>query len=434
MTLGLNVPIDKTLVNKLKSESYSLLWFNKQRLWETNIYLNNTLYVVDFKNIYSKMNILKLEQIINNEDSFHLFYKGFLSKYFPYVTYLHLKKFLESGKLNEEKKLITQDLMNEQYYLELIKNIKKEDINIKLKHTSLISTNIHVNYYMPPPNFIEMRDLFDFFVLDENIPYVKFRNSIENSVDTKILEDIYVFDNKTFVDWTDNMPHGISFRIKKSLNPKSDSYKKYSIVNIFPDGKIEFKVTWKEEEHANFADIDEALCSLRNLIIKINDMDSRIFKNNQTISVPSEENTVIAYVTTITQFDNPHSIKFELLEKVAKLFTPWINIDKHYKLNDEKNVSGLFTKYIRQKTKASSRDGTIYELIRMLKEKENYNDKQIMMEIQINFAKTLEEAKKYIDEAQTIFLDMPSQNRLLKKRKFLEQTFTLHLVENLKFI
>ena len=156
LTLGLNVPIDKTLVNKLKSESYSLLWFNKQRLWETNIYLNNTLYVVDFKNIYSKMNILKLEQIINNEDSFHLFYKGFLSKYFPYVTYLHLKKFLESGKLNEEKKLITQDLMNEQYYLELIKNIKKEDINIKLKHTSLISTNIHVNYYMPP-NFIEMR-------------------------------------------------------------------------------------------------------------------------------------------------------------------------------------------------------------------------------------------------------------------------------------
>ena len=80
---------------------------------------------------------------------------------------------------------------------------------------------------------------------------------------------------------------------------------------------------------------------------------------------------------------------------MAKLFTPWINIDKHYKLNDEKNVSGLFTKYIRQKTKASSRDGTIYELIRMLKEKENYNDKQIMMEIQINFAKTLEEAKKY---------------------------------------
>ena len=209
---------------------------------------------------------------------FIYFIRDFLSKYFPYVTYLHLKKFLESGKLNEEKKLITQDLMNEQYYLELIK-YKKEDINIKLKHTSLISTNIHVNYYMPPPNFIEMRDLFDFFVLDENIPYVKFRNSIENSVDTKILEDIYVFDNKTFVDWTDNMHLMESvLELKKSLNPKSDSYKKYSIVNIFPDGKIEFKVTWKEEEHANFADIDEALCSLRNLIIKINDMDSKFLK------------------------------------------------------------------------------------------------------------------------------------------------------------
>ena len=62
-----------------------------------------------------------------------IYFIGILSKYFPYVTY-YIKKIFESGKLNEEKKLITQDLMNEQYYLELIKNIKKEDINIKLKH------------------------------------------------------------------------------------------------------------------------------------------------------------------------------------------------------------------------------------------------------------------------------------------------------------
>ena len=39
----------------------------------------------------------------------------------------------------------------------------------------------------------------------------------------------------------------------------------------------------------------------------------------------------------------------------------------------------------------------------MLKEKEKYNDKQIMLEIQINFGKTLEEAKRYIDEAPNYF-------------------------------
>ena len=56
--------------------------------------------------------------------------------------------------------------------------------------------------------------------------------------------------------WFENSPYGINFKIKvKSSDIKGGSTNKYIAVTMFETGRLEYKATWKEEDHATNDDV-----------------------------------------------------------------------------------------------------------------------------------------------------------------------------------
>ena len=69
--------------------------------------------------------------------------------------------------------------------------------------------------------------------------------------------------------WFENASYGISFKIKVKDNTKAIG-DKYISINLYETGRIEYKITWKEEDRTTVNDINETYNFVRDLLKKVN--------------------------------------------------------------------------------------------------------------------------------------------------------------------
>jgi hypothetical protein len=91
--------------------------------------------------------------------------------------------------------------------------------------------------------------------------------------------------------WFETSVYGISF--KKKVNQKGDD-NKYITISLNDNGKMEYKIQWKEEDHAEYKDIISSYEEIRELIRKINNENNKL-----KLEVPYNDKFKFAFINTL---------------------------------------------------------------------------------------------------------------------------------------
>ena len=128
---------------------------------------------------------------------------------------------------------------------------------------------------------------------------------------TKVIEN-----NNILLKWFDTAPYGISFKIKVTDE-------KYISINFNENGRLEYKITWIEDDKAVIDDIKESYKYVNDLLLKINNENKKI-----KIILPTEEQFKYAFINTIQKFILPKTYKINHndLSDFSRFFYPYISL------------------------------------------------------------------------------------------------------------
>jgi len=374
----LDIPIDKELYRSIVKERVKgPKKTNNKVLYESIKIDNLTNYnseikVISFEEFYRTIDKSLLYNIFrNNKIEFEKFKKGFVYKFWPFINFN--KTFIKTTNIYKGKKSILSS--NDDYYINLIHNIDMNKILLHFENISIIQTHFHINYKIinyKTKDYINLRNLFDFYNVNDYVPFIKYKNELDNTMDTKIYKPLY--HNDKVKNWINKMPHGIHFRLRLNRNKTHPDYHKFGILNMQSDGKIECRLIWEEQDNANFKNVINSLETIKHFIIDINKLDN-IFNGFWRIDIPDKTNIELSYINISKRFtlNNNNKIDFNKLNYLAKCFTPFLKFDetikKEYPINMEckyirvsptslsskvgrhKNMENFIIKYRHEKTK-----------------------------------------------------------------------------------
>ena len=196
---------------------------------------------------------------------------------------------------------INNDLILEN---EIIKTVEKVDFNKNeiqkmfkenyITHSVIHSYVSHSNTFNS--NILDLFRIFDNFKMTPDYPFLQYQ-----LLDGKM---IYKFDtNVTETDksaimakWFENSPYGISFKIK--ADQKGGSSNKYIALSLNENGRLEYKMQWKEDDKATVEDIKSTYDYIKNLLIKINSENTKL-----KIELPNDEDFIYAFINSIQKFE-----------------------------------------------------------------------------------------------------------------------------------
>ena len=87
------------------------------------------------------------------------------------------------------------------------------------------------------------------------------------------------------------------------------------------NGRVEYKIQFKEEDVASFDDIKNTYQFVRNIIKKINDENTRL-----QLYVPEDKDFKFAFINTIQQIETASIINHNVLGDFSRLFYPYVAV------------------------------------------------------------------------------------------------------------
>lgn len=415
----LDTPIDKLFTKKYIREDIILKNENRKILNDVIKHgnltdYNNEIKFINFMDFYTKIDKKILKHIINNDtNTFNLYNIGFVKKFWPFIKNFKTQYKNEIKIDNFANSLYKKQIENENYQIRLIESISKKKIDLKIQQTSILQITLHINYNVinyQMKNIINLRNLFDFYETTELIPFIKYKNYIDDTLDTKTYMNNFYDD--IIYKWSDKIPHGISFRMRLSSDKKNLDYKKFAIINMFPDGKIECKLIWEENDNATYNNILSSIRELKKFISSINELGNKVFTSYIRLPELKYKNMNVAYINTITQFNLKKTkiIDYNQLSSLAKTFNSYITLDTKIK---SENLINFIGKYNRISPKKISEDVKyIFSYISKLK-KDNLNDEEIVSKIK-ELGKTVEEAELIIEDYYLTILKIKIKDQKIK--------------------
>ena len=189
-----------------------------------------------------------------------------------------------------------------------------------------------------------MYRIFDNFIVNDKYPFIQYMSQ-DSQVTYKFFTKSDILENQELLSkWFETSPYGLYFRI----NMKKD---KFISINFLENGRIEYKITWKESDQATVKDINESYTYVRDLISKINSENKKI-----KIMNPSDERFKYAFINTIQKFNLPEKFKINHndLSEFSRLFFPYISLviepkKRVSKKNVEENKTSKYGTYLRYK-------------------------------------------------------------------------------------
>ena len=385
---------------------------------------DNEIFMLDI------MNELGINYKNNNEKVKNL-YDVFISIYFPLLSY---EKFLDViGILNSNGKnldywqnmftVIRNDMLLEsEIYKTVEKNIielKKDEKFQKLFYpTNINQSIIHVNINNKKnitgtvtQEKFNLYRIFDNFIVSEKYPFIEYQAN-DGQITYKFYEkSINNMDNKdSLIKWFENAPYGLSFKVKVDE-------KKFISIGIMENGRIEYKITWKEEDKATTEEIYKSYEYIKELIRKINSENKKV-----KIMIPEDSKFKFAFINTIQKFNLPKGFKINHndLSDFCRFFFPYIAlVIEPKKRLSKKKVSSNTSKYgtyLRYK-RIEKYENKAKMQMRILWYFKNYDisEKQLIDDISKQFNITPEAAEQEIQNVKLKF--SKAINRSLKNTK-----------------
>ena len=390
-----------------------------------NYMTNNEIYMVD---IFNEIGI----NYNSDAEKKKNLYEVYVNIYFPFITFERFEEILnylndnddkESEKNNVKFNFLKNDTKLESQIYELVEQTKNEEKTYSkyFGDTFILQTIIHLNLKNDKNitgtvsnEKFDLYKIFDSFTVNEKYPFIQYQTP-----DSQLTYKFYTKTQKKEVDdqtilskWFENAPYGISFKIKKEDN-------KYISINFNENGRIEYKITWIEDDKATIDDIKFSYKYINELLLKINNENKKI-----KIILPSEDKFIYAFINTIQKFNLPNNFRINHndLSDFCRYFYSYVSLVIEPKKRESKassNESSKYGTYLRYK-RISNYENKIKMHLRMLYFLRNFDitDKELIDEISKQFNITLEESAKELDTVKGKYskvLDKVKKN--LKKIK-----------------
>jgi hypothetical protein len=298
---------------------------------------------------------------------------------------------VEETKINKPK--------YEKYFME--NHIIQSIIHINLANPKNITGTVSLEKF-------NLYKIFDNFIVSDNYPFVQYMtpdSQLRYKYYTKIKRKE---DNEFISKWFENVAYGLSFKIKAT-----DIEDKYISINMSENGRLEYKITWKEDNLATIDDIKKSYSYVFNLLLKINSENKKI-----KIILPDDSVFKYAFINTIQKFTIPDKFRINHndLSDFCRFFYTYISLVIEPKKRISSSVKEVetskFGTYLRYK-RISNYENKTKSHLRILYFLRNFeiSNKELIDEISKQFNITLEQAAIELDVVKTKYA------KILKKTK-----------------
>lgn len=330
------------------------------------------------------------------------------------------KKVIERNKLKTIFSTINNDLILENEIMrdiELVKKRNKKDYK-KIFQENYVNQSVIRAYLSDKYQKINLFRIFDNFILSDEYPFIQYQ-PIDGSPRYRYNEK-YLMENEKkeiIMKWFENSPYGISFKMR--VSDKSDY--KYMAINLSDNGKIDYKIQWKEEDMSTVDDIKDTYQHIRRLIEKINYENEKF---HIKLNVPFDDDFKFAFINTIQRFELPENfvINHNDLSEFSRYFFPYVALvieprkrqSKVRKIDkDEKSKFGTYLRYKRV-SKYENRAKIEHSIIFFMRNYE-YDDQSLANEISKEFNITIEQAIIEINNVRNKYPNIKKSRKILKK-------------------
>lgn len=253
----------------LMYDGYNILLNNEERINPVNSQkvntlissvgkmLNKELYFYNFSNIHEIIIKNKLLFNLTKQEDINKYFNGFITKYFPNINHDNYQSKL-GIKITDDKKFFDNLLDKKDKIYSLITS--KQDYNnipeIKISRSNNIYSKIEHNLNLPKQ--LNLLEIFNEIELNNEIPFVKFKDQNTKEIIYKIYKDITKKSNNNYLpdiskdtlsDWIKNVTYELSDDNTLGIkgNPKYLEYKikldEIKISDKLNEGKI-YKINY----------------------------------------------------------------------------------------------------------------------------------------------------------------------------------------------
>lgn len=371
-------------------------------------------------------------------------YDVYINIYYPMITYERLENIIQllNGKSDKENQIIESyfgtiknDVKLETQIEETVEQAKIDmgKFNKLFSENHIIQSIIHVNISDPKnitgttsDSKFNLYRIFDNFIVDKKYPFIQFQTP-DSQLTYKFYTRAEKMDNQEVLSkWFENAPYGISFKIKIN-NEKIKTDDKFISIGLHENGRIEYKITWKEDDEATVEDINETYNYVRELLKKINSENKKI-----KFILPQDDRFKYAFINTIQKFTIPDNFKINHndLSEFSRFFFPYVSLviepkkRKSKKQEEEVEETSKYGTYLRYKRISKYENRTKMHL-RILYFLRNYelNDRELIDEISKQFNITGDVAARELDYVREKYSKVIKKSKkLLKKLKSLPKS------------
>jgi len=387
---------------------------------------NNEIYVIDIFNELGLNYSVQPEKIKNLYDIYIKIYFFHISsdEFKQIINYLNIKdeqnRKYEINQMKNIYQTINNDLILENEIIKTVElvNYKKPEIQNMFKdnyitHSVIHSYISHTNTFNNP--ILDLFRIFDNFIMTKDYPFLQYQ-----LLDGKM---IYKFDahitevDKTAImsKWFENSPYGISFKIK--AEQKGGSSNKYIALSLNENGRLEYKIQWKEDDKATVDDIKKTYIYIKNLVTKINSENTKL-----KINMPADEDFIYAFINSIQKFEfgGKKSINHNDLSDFCRFFYPYISLvieprkrGSKQGIVDPKSKYGTYLRYKRV-SKYENEAKIEHRIVYFMKNYE-YTDVSLTKEIAKQFNITEAEANIKIENVKKKYPVIKKSRKVLKR-------------------
>lgn len=384
---------------------------------------NNEIYMIDVYNEFGK-NYKKDTEIMKNIQDVYL------KIYFPKIRTDEVKNILdylsnpedksEIHRMNNIYETLSNDLIIENEIMTLVENVKQKDEYKKgFKTTHIIQSIIHLKLRQETlEKKIDLYRIFNEFIVDKKFPFILYQ-TIDGYVvykfnDTEVNEFMKEAENSDILTkWFENTPYGITIKFKI----KDKFGERFMGITINDNGRLEYKIVWKEEDMATIEDIKLSYKYVYELIEKLNKE-----KNRHKFATPDESEFKYAFINTIQKFELPerYQINHNDLSEFSRYFYPYVAlvIDPKKRLSkvEKEEETSKFGTFLRYKRVSKYDNQTRIEQ-RILYFLRNYEvtDNILINEISKQFNITIEKADEEVQKIKQRYPYLKKSRKILKK-------------------
>ena len=387
---------------------------------------NNEIYLIDIFNelgINNNINPNKLKNLYDIYIKIYFFHIN-SDEFKQIVNYLDIKdeqnRKFEINQMKSIYQTLNNDLILENEIIKTVEdvNMNNEEVKDMFKDNHITHSVIHA--YVSHSNtfnssIIDLFRVFDNFKMTEEYPFLQYQ-----LIDGKMVYKFYSSMNETdksaiMAKWFENSPYGISFKIK--ANQKGGSSNKYIALSLNENGRLEYKIQWKEDDNATVEDIRRTYVYIRNLLEKINSENTKL-----KINIPKDKDFIYAFINSIQKFEfkGKKSINHNDLSEFCRYFYPYISLviepRKRNSSLGRADIKSKFGTYLRYKrvSKYENEAKIEHRIIYFMKNYE-YTDSSLIKEIAKQFNITEKQSAEKIENVKKKYPVIKKSRKVLKR-------------------